>query len=158
MRPSPEAVGYNSQLLPARSVDDPPAAKSYEVNAGRVEVPWLVAGGVGNDFESPTALELQEQIGGVFRQSDGHNGPTSQQRERFDVGIDRSRQAELLTVVARRESDSAVEDDAPKAIDGEAGRPEPEGEVPRVVLDHAVACRPDQAIDAHADLSVGPVS
>src|SRR5204863_4619281 len=70
------------------------------------------------------------------------------------VSIHRGRQTELLTVVARRQDDLAVGDDAPEAVHSERGRTELERTVPRVVLEYAGTSRPVQRLKTHAILVV----
>jgi hypothetical protein len=59
----PPLIGCSGLLGPTREISDLPAAKSHNMNARSVEVPRLAVGGVGDDFEPRTTLELLVEVG-----------------------------------------------------------------------------------------------
>jgi hypothetical protein len=93
-------------------------------------------------------LELQHEIRGPLVEPDLDHPASLQQRASLGVSIHRSRQTELLAMVARCQRNLAVSDDAPEAVNRENGLTDSKVKFPRVVLVHAGTNLPIQTLDA----------
>src|SRR5262245_23136106 len=86
-----------------------------------MEVPRLIARGVRKNLQSWTPLELQHKICRSLGEPGSDHSAPIEESEGFRVCINRGRETKPLPLVARRQGDLSVGDDAPQASDVEGG-------------------------------------